>query len=384
MLSRMKFEFDPLVAEMLGRIPTEVWVSSTSTFLDPAIGGGQFVRAIEQRLREYGHSDESISQRVFGFEQGQLNIPYAKQLARTKYKQALVGTYQVKSYDDILNWKTDMKFDVVIGNPPFQKVVGDSKISIGTVIIKRALELVAPGGILSMVSSSTFLGAGQKGLGYMFSENEVIEIFLNLNGYFPGVGIDIGGFILRKNEPTTSMIAVSNKQDKMILDTQQYKYETHKRYIPRSVTTDTLPILNKILQKSNEVFDFRASSIQGGTNLVGFWAGANTGVHPRYIGITFTGAFDKMATGHACRLEQAFPEKNIRAIFQGKLFHFIISLINGAQSSARPASLSFFPKVDLSTFQSFDDQCKYFGLTDAEKQIVQNWADSKKTTEWGD
>ena len=64
MLSRLKFEIDPLVAEILDHLPESVWTSTSTTFFDPAIGGGQFVRAIEQRLRRYGHSDANIRKRV--------------------------------------------------------------------------------------------------------------------------------------------------------------------------------------------------------------------------------------------------------------------------------------------------------------------------------
>lgn len=115
MIGRMKFEIDALVDEILDRLPKEVWTSSTTTFLDPAIGGGQFVRSIEARLRKAGHSDDSISQRVFGFEKGNLNIRYAVN------KYGLVGQYSSVSYDELFEKGTDMKFDVVVGNPPYQK-----------------------------------------------------------------------------------------------------------------------------------------------------------------------------------------------------------------------------------------------------------------------
>ena len=44
MLSRIKFEIEPLVKEMLDQLPASVWANDTTTFFDPAIGGGQFVR----------------------------------------------------------------------------------------------------------------------------------------------------------------------------------------------------------------------------------------------------------------------------------------------------------------------------------------------------
>jgi len=50
MLSRIKFEIAPLVNEMLDQLPADIWTSETTTFLDPGMAGGQFVREIERRL----------------------------------------------------------------------------------------------------------------------------------------------------------------------------------------------------------------------------------------------------------------------------------------------------------------------------------------------
>ena len=65
MLGRLKFEINPLIEEMLGKIPEEMFTSSDTTFADLQMGGGQFMVAIIDKLRSYGHSDENISQRVF-------------------------------------------------------------------------------------------------------------------------------------------------------------------------------------------------------------------------------------------------------------------------------------------------------------------------------
>lgn len=115
MLSRMKFEIEQLVAEILDQLPADVWTSTSSTFFDPAIGGGQFVREIELRLRAAGHSDSNIRGRVFGFEASDLHIRFAVN------KHGLVGQYAKKPYDRFLELDDTMKFDVVVGNPPYQK-----------------------------------------------------------------------------------------------------------------------------------------------------------------------------------------------------------------------------------------------------------------------
>lgn len=140
MLSRMKFEIEPLVAEMLDQLPESVWTSSSTTFFDPAIGGGQFVRAIEQRLRDAGHSDANIRGRVFGFEESDLHIRFAV----NKYK--LVGQYVRKPYDNFFELDDTMKFDVVIGNPPYLKGKWVEFLKQGADLSKKHVLMVSPDG----------------------------------------------------------------------------------------------------------------------------------------------------------------------------------------------------------------------------------------------
>lgn len=116
MSNRIKFAIAQLINKILDQLPAEVWTSETTTFLDPAIGGGQFVREIERRLRAAGHSDKSISGRVYGCESSRLSVQYAL----NKYE--LVGTYSV---GDFLEGDFgSMNFDVVVSNPPFSLAGG--------------------------------------------------------------------------------------------------------------------------------------------------------------------------------------------------------------------------------------------------------------------
>jgi hypothetical protein len=142
MLKRLKFNIDSLVNDMLGYIPEPMWESNSTTFLDPVMGGGQFVKVVEKILREYGHSEENIKSRVFGIENNSVRTNYAVN------RHKLVGTY---FKTDFLPWETDMKFDCVIGNAPYQTVTDGNSNPIWDRFVKKGDELLNPRGYLAMI-----------------------------------------------------------------------------------------------------------------------------------------------------------------------------------------------------------------------------------------
>lgn len=105
---RIKIEYDGLVNLSLNKIPKDV--IRCGKFLDPEIGGGQFVGEIERRKREMGVSDKEIHKTVFGYASNKIQLAYVK----NKYK--LKGTYKVV---DFISEEKMPKFDVIVGNPPF-------------------------------------------------------------------------------------------------------------------------------------------------------------------------------------------------------------------------------------------------------------------------
>jgi 16S rRNA G966 N2-methylase RsmD len=100
-----------LVHEMLDKIPTNVWENPESKFLDPCMGKGTFIIEIVSRLINiYGYSKENALSRVYGYD---ICLKYVNYLKRGM----LINVFHTK---DFLNEKIEMKFDVVIGNPPYQ------------------------------------------------------------------------------------------------------------------------------------------------------------------------------------------------------------------------------------------------------------------------
>ena len=206
MLSRMKFEIEPLVAEMLDQLPDSVWASDSTTFFDPAIGGGQFVHAIEQRLRAHGHSNTNIRKRVFGLEDSDLHIRYAVN------KHKLVGQYAKKPYEKFFELDNTMKFDVVIGNPPYQdsKAHGKKTTGNGALWVKftvKAMDLVKDNGFLGFVIPDSWtaptydlMGSRESIFTDYFKKANLFYLNFDVKKFFPNVGIDPSAFILKKDQ----------------------------------------------------------------------------------------------------------------------------------------------------------------------------------------
>ena len=64
----------PLVQEILGQLPEEVFTDSTKTFLDPSCGDGQFLGEVLIRKMENGASFEQALSTVYGVDLMQDNV----------------------------------------------------------------------------------------------------------------------------------------------------------------------------------------------------------------------------------------------------------------------------------------------------------------------
>lgn len=238
MLSRMKFEVEHLVTEILDQLPDAVWTSSTATFFDPAIGGGQFVKQIEDRLKAHGHSVSNIQSRVFGLEESNLHIKFAVN------KHKLIGQYVRKPYDKYLEMDDSMKFDVVLGNPPYQDPSGQNTLY--PKFYAKAVNLVKKDGYVAMITPPAIIPGlwGVKdpdGIKMPSPINiEKVVIGNRVKTHFLGIASEFCYFILKNTTAVNTKVNVETDAGNIVANGPLF---------PKAVDSSGVAIAQSIINK---------------------------------------------------------------------------------------------------------------------------------------
>lgn len=164
---------EAVVKEMIEKLPWNEF-NETTKFFDPACKGGEFLALIHDKMmkrlneigfksevkeseRKYRIHDHIVANQLFGIAIGENSYRVAKERAYncpnivkasdnyiTKLMRETVEHINNKKKINELEKDTEMKFDVIIGNPPYNDTdeTGSSK-SINTLFVDKAINLNA-------------------------------------------------------------------------------------------------------------------------------------------------------------------------------------------------------------------------------------------------
>ena len=242
MLGRLKFGLDEAIEEMLDTLPKKLFRSKTTTFLDPAMGGGQFVAAIERRLRKYGHSDSNIADRVFGLE-----LSWRVKIAVNKMK--LIGEYG-RNYEvaDFLESEMAMKFDVIVGNPPFsEKGKEHDREKLWISFLRKSLNLIKDDGVIAMITPNGWVSSTNKAHNIFKNRLVCANISKEISDMFGSTGGSqrFGWWVLKNNSKykTPSVTFDNGEGDIDILKTPCSP--------PKSGNSNSFTIVEKMFEKQS-------------------------------------------------------------------------------------------------------------------------------------
>jgi methylase of polypeptide subunit release factors len=208
------FTPEELVCEMLDKIPPSIWENPTSTFLDPCMGKGTFLIDILRRLITiYGYSKEDAMSRIYGYD---VRVKYINYLKR--------GGFVNVFHKDFLSKEFNMKFNVIIGNPPYQDTTADRKKfnqlgnkKLWKMFLAKSSDLVENDGYICMlvpqaVTKSTNFGKPGDAISKMKGV-KVLQIDTNQENFFNGIGIKICSITFKKTEEDYQTLVNNNPQN---------------------------------------------------------------------------------------------------------------------------------------------------------------------------
>lgn len=234
-----------IVKKLISEIPESILVSSNTLFLDPCCGRGSFVRELFSKLRSYGHSDENISKRIFVIDKSYRQIAYFKKTFLDKIKNISISDFSKRKGDQ-------MKFDVIIGNPPYQENTNKANnVKLWPKFIDKSIESLNENGILIFVTPDSWLtsnsGTG-KSQRKRWTKSLNITSVENTDSYWKetqSIGVSTGYFVA-KRESYRNKTLVKGYDDIDIV----HDLKTH------FMTNDEKPIYNicnKIISYSKKI-----------------------------------------------------------------------------------------------------------------------------------
>lgn len=189
---------DNIVKKLISEIPEPVLISSTTLFLDPCCGRGSFIRELFIKLRSYGHSDENISKRIYVVDKSYRQISYFKKSFRDKIRNITIR-------DFIKNKGSQMKFDVIIGNPPYQESSNKANnIKLWPKFINKSIECLSENGMLIFVTPDSWLTSNSstgKSQRKKWTKSLNITKVENTDSYWretQSIGVSTGYFVAKK------------------------------------------------------------------------------------------------------------------------------------------------------------------------------------------
>ena len=207
----------------------------TITVLEPSVGAGSFIPFIAEKYKEKKHVDITL----VDIDSKELEI--AELIFKIYYEKKYPNiTIKYISQDYLLIPKPEVKFDLVIGNPPYDKLKGNN---INLLKYRKLSNLLKPSNLfvlflekaineaiwVSLIVPKSLLNAPEYGdLRNKISDNG-IDAILDFGEYgFKGVKIETINIVINTNHKT-NITSIYSQSRKEILK-QKQSYITNKKF----------------------------------------------------------------------------------------------------------------------------------------------------------
>jgi hypothetical protein len=350
---------EELWTEIIDKIPDEVFLNPDIKILNVACGYGTESKVIVRRMRKLGFDNDYINNRIYVLD---------KAIWATN-RMMLHGRFKNVIRADFLTWETDMKFDIVVGNPPYQastaaiKCKNNKQGGFWWAFLTKAVELSSENTTIAMIVPTSIFSISNFGketnkITFIYKNNfKFIGIYPDVSHHF-NVGIRISAFVMSKNYVGQCLILNNNDSTYCDVDASCP--------IPFDVTPDNLSILNKTY--SSKKWKFTECDKSKESDLV---VKINGGRFKKYDKLFIGRSSD---TNHSAQTMVIADTKNLanyKTIFNSKLFCYVFKILGGEAGQSSTGILQSLPMVDTNMAWSDVELYNHFNLTNKEIELIE-------------
>jgi 16S rRNA G966 N2-methylase RsmD len=362
-----------LAEEIISHLDDEIFKNPNSKFLDPCAGTGTFGVVLYNRLLKYHDSKWIFEKMIFMVDTSLVNCDLLKKLG-------FVNVYK----QDFLNLKLDMKFDIIIGNPPYQEHE-HSSIKLWKKFVIKTENILKSNGILAFVIPSSWskpLRKTSKGndrlCGEIFRKHTLINYNLNVNHYFKSVGIDISYVLLIKDNKESNFSHIH--KNTIVSSILSSIMKNSSQFIELLHYADT-PWHRGVIRNSEKTIEFSIPLVENVdkfyyTNVDDLNLRKRKKIHiPRVFGFNFIGDDGHYGLGYQAEcilLKENESVEYALNYFNSKLISTILKEVKWIPQ-ADYSVIELLPRLDFSKNWSDSDLYKEFNLTQEEIDYIENY-----------
>ncbi len=246
------------VEEMVNKLPNKFWEKDNLKILDPCCGNGNFHAVIYQKLAQHHRPDNILEKILYFNDINDLRIQNVENI----FQKNIYNLNITKQ--DFLEYPESQKFDLVVANPPYAKLLANGKRAsknhnLIKPFIEKTLKLLNKNGYLLYITPDNWMSYADR--------NKLIEqltslniIYLNIHTakkYFKKIGSSFTWYLIQ-NSSSRKQFCVEGIWKKKIY--KSLVKSEKRKYIPLYYNRTIQKILHKTLDTDLPKYKVETSS----------------------------------------------------------------------------------------------------------------------------